>query len=630
MALTIERLESRTLFAADDPIESGDIDLPDDSPEFPDDPAEICHKASFEADAQFHWEVAERFGRDADHDGRIDVPNTHEYANPKEFTVRMRGNFCGDHQWSINGLPAEPLADSPHILYTNLAPGMHSITHTNTNKEGQQDTVTQQIEVAPDLLFVSIGDSAASGEGNPEVRQKFDEAGFVESGPKWQDSPHSRVCDRSTLAGPAQAALQLEDSDPHRSVTFVHVACSGADIHAGLLGPQQPEHPGYVQEPAWANDTVAPQLDQVRQITCTDPDQPGVETCREIDVLTISVGVNDAGFADVVSKLVQKPYLDTLVDLTAQVHSELASLELRYGELAEALGATGSPLVKVRPENVYITQYPDILHDENGSICDDILDDIVPFAKIDHREAYWAHEKFLRPLNNTVAQAANKFGWTLVEGIPEAFHKHGYCASGDARWVRTADQSRRFQGPYHNPAVGGLIGGGVGGVMGAVAGYEAVKRSDRMNTKGTLHPNEKGHEVIADLIFETIQRSLAPGNGRFEWINALLDLGPLVLNQNAVNSRRVGSNELNGRALAPTTAWVGDSPEVREHPARLTATGMLFESFDTLDTENRLDVSESSREGDRIAEPIIRRGIEPVTAPILRTSKPAVAASRPR
>ena len=48
----------------------------------------------------------------------------------------------------------------------------------------------------------------------------------------WQD----KRCHRSALSGSAQAALRLEQQDPRTSVTFVHLACSGASVVYGLLG----------------------------------------------------------------------------------------------------------------------------------------------------------------------------------------------------------------------------------------------------------------------------------------------------------------------------------------------------------------------------------------------------------
>lgn len=46
---------------------------------------------------------------------------------------------------------------------------------------------------------------------------------------EWADKPFP--CHRSSLAGPALAAQQIQSTVP--GVTFVHYACSGAKINAG-------------------------------------------------------------------------------------------------------------------------------------------------------------------------------------------------------------------------------------------------------------------------------------------------------------------------------------------------------------------------------------------------------------
>src|SRR5947207_2665270 len=75
-----------------------------------------------------------------------------------------------------------------------------------------------------DLLVVSLGDSYASGEGANDY--------------------YDHRCDRSRGAGPALAALRLEESSAHSSVTLIHLACSGAKVekfanqaagHGGLV-----------------------------------------------------------------------------------------------------------------------------------------------------------------------------------------------------------------------------------------------------------------------------------------------------------------------------------------------------------------------------------------------------------
>ena len=67
--------------------------------------------------------------------------------------------------------------------------------------------LTSRTVVVKDLLIVSIGDSAASGEGNPDKAQQMHWSGlWVNAGPVWKDER----CHRSVNEGPAQAALEIE------------------------------------------------------------------------------------------------------------------------------------------------------------------------------------------------------------------------------------------------------------------------------------------------------------------------------------------------------------------------------------------------------------------------------------
>jgi len=69
-----------------------------------------------------------------------------------------------------------------------------------------------------DFLIVGLGDSNASGEGNPDV------PGLAR--PLWEDFR----CDRSAQSYQARAASAIEKASDHSSVTFVHLACSGASF----------------------------------------------------------------------------------------------------------------------------------------------------------------------------------------------------------------------------------------------------------------------------------------------------------------------------------------------------------------------------------------------------------------
>ena len=83
----------------------------------------------------------------------------------------------------------------------------------------------------------------------------------------------NRQSHRSTLAATAQYALQLERSDPHTSVTFVHVSQSGATTqttigHRPAFGKEDPSY------------RLTPQTDLI----------PAIVGTRPIDQLFISLG----------------------------------------------------------------------------------------------------------------------------------------------------------------------------------------------------------------------------------------------------------------------------------------------------------------------------------------------------
>src|SRR4051794_35711478 len=68
---------------------------------------------------------------------------------------------------------------------------------------------------------------------------------------------------RSSLAGPPQAALQLERRDPHSSVPFVHLACSGAKIVKGIFKPYDAAEDDEHRPPA--------QIDSLRKLSQMRP-----------------------------------------------------------------------------------------------------------------------------------------------------------------------------------------------------------------------------------------------------------------------------------------------------------------------------------------------------------------------
>ena len=156
--------------------------------------------------------------------------------------------------------------------FTQSFPGDASLrvrlTTTVSTGAAPFSLVSEEPVQVRDLLVVSVGDSYASGQGNPP----FDFGAGYFPGP----------CYRSQASGPSQAAVMLERDDPHTSVTFLSVACDGAEVQEGLLG---------VETTRDGTAIAPPQLEQVRQVVGGRP----------IDALLVSVGGNDVGFADIIA-----------------------------------------------------------------------------------------------------------------------------------------------------------------------------------------------------------------------------------------------------------------------------------------------------------------------------------------
>jgi hypothetical protein len=106
-------------------------------------------------------------------------------------------------------------------------------------------------------LVVALGDSFASGEGNPDhpaiigssgkeisegwMFKPVGQGGFQlkdnnpDNGAHWLDE----ACHRSLLSWPALAALRRAVLNPHEVVRFASFACSGAEVYDGVLTAQK-------------------------------------------------------------------------------------------------------------------------------------------------------------------------------------------------------------------------------------------------------------------------------------------------------------------------------------------------------------------------------------------------------
>ncbi|MDP9486615.1 MAG: SGNH/GDSL hydrolase family protein [Actinomycetota bacterium] len=335
-----------------------------------------------------------------------------------------------------------------------------------------------------DFLIASIGDSFASGQGNPDLpgrarfpfqcdaatlSQRIDMRISMRQDPVWLEPEASR----SLRSGPALAADSLQRKSLHSDgavvddlITFVSFARSGAEIFDGLLRPQGRD-----------GDFIGSgQTEEMRRTV----------SARAVDALLISIGGNDAGFAGVLKDLVAKDFSIWQIGNDAAGREEVIRRTERRlgvglmppnrGEVEIAFDALGNEIDALRQQipirEIYITGYPTGLFEtrnEQGQIstrvCGIFSGPDLDITPADAREI----SRMGGLLNDLIRRKAQEFGWHFVD-VAEDFRGRGYCAP-EVCWVG-AEESCNKQG----------------------------------NFEGTMHPNARGHAIYGLRLAEILRR----------------------------------------------------------------------------------------------------------------------------
>jgi hypothetical protein len=430
--------------------------------------------------ATWTWSRPQRY-TDTNGDGLRDPRNTASLVSAP-FTVAV--NACastGDgqelrYEWRSSGSTNVDTSSCQGTLsFANE--GTFSVTLTVVTSGGARASSTQTVTVN-DLLIVSLGDSFASGEGNPHSYGLFD--GFIPLpvNVKWGDdvpalSGDKSQCHRSAYAGSALAAAWLEEKDPRTSVTFVHLACSGAKIedqtlwgdYAGMMryhkegGLLDPYRGVNVPTGSGVGDR-RPQVDEAATVTGT----------RTVDAMTVSIGGNDVHFASIIKDcMIDREGCDVPdtpnptqpaddpgfcgsqlgdgrcsgVDV---FNEQIARLPARFDRLADRL--TESFGSRLAPERLLLLEYPSQTRCDDGKVCP-IMDPVISL-----KETTWADTAVLPRLNGVLKTKATEHGWTYVDGISAGFEGpagHGYAA--DDSWFiglgRSFAQQAGKDGAFH-------------------------------------------------------------------------------------------------------------------------------------------------------------------------------------
>lgn len=345
------------------------------------------------------------------------------------------------------------------------------------------DTVTVPATVR-NILVVALGDSYASGEGNPRNVEAWMRAGSAGSfDPYWDDD----ACHRSARGAPAQAALTLEAASPHTSVTLVDVSCSGARVNQGVLGAQAPAGIG------------TSQVEQARAII----------GARPVDLVTISIGGNDVGFTSVLEACAfntdcpvtgsSRPPLSSYPTVQDGVQAETGALAAKFRRIDACLGGTACTLAdgRVVPSlamdraaRVLPTLYPDITRAADGRPCS--------YLTIASKDFAWARQTILMP------NPTNPYAYPLARGGSASLS----VAQGSLNQQIAASAAL----PRWRPVTAAWSASGDSAIgHGVCAGNEAWAFGVSLLTtmpSASFHPNVAGQRAMAAAIAQAMDAAV--------------------------------------------------------------------------------------------------------------------------
>jgi lysophospholipase L1-like esterase len=276
--------------------------------------------------------------------GRVSEPCTRDnvkesYLTPIDHPVVIRltgpvpvGATCA---WTVDDGdgPQTSTFDCAEPVNLRVRYGRTTVVTADVSSSDGSQRVFTEIAVR-DIFIAGLGDSVASGEGNPDRPVALADEGFCfrsylgsaaaqyyrpsRAGYKggraceapdllsvWQR--HSALwlnpaCHRSLYSYQTRTALALAVRYPHIAVTYLPLACTGATIADGLFGSQRARDCLPSKSGSGAcQGTVNGQLAELRDaLTAAKRRQPE----RKLDLVLLSVGANDIYFSGLVADVI--------------------------------------------------------------------------------------------------------------------------------------------------------------------------------------------------------------------------------------------------------------------------------------------------------------------------------------
>jgi hypothetical protein len=416
--------------------------------------------------------------------GRVSEPCTRDnvkesYLTPIDHPITVRltgavpvGATCA---WSFDDGdgPQQSTFDcaEPVNLRVRYGRTMVATVDVSSGPDAPQ-RVSTEIEVR-DIFIAGLGDSIASGEGNPDRPIALADGGFCfrsylgtaraqyyrpsRAGYKggraceapdtlqaWQR--HSALwfnsaCHRSLYSYQTRTALALAVRYPHIAVTYLPLACTGASIPDGLFGSQRARECPPTKSGSCPS-TVSAQLAELREaVAAAKRRQPD----RKLDLILLSIGANDINFSGLVADVIvdtptervlfrRTGVMGSIDDSRAALARELPQ---SFSKLREAL----KPLVGGDLSHVVYVSYADPALADGGVPCPGGRAgfDIHPSFNADPQRlanvSSYVEREFLPELKALALcqsgvlcrdPAADRM--TFVDSHQAAFADHGFCA----------------------------------------------------------------------------------------------------------------------------------------------------------------------------------------------------------
>jgi lysophospholipase L1-like esterase len=415
--------------------------------------------------------------------GRVNEPCTRDgvkesYLTPVDhpITVRLTGAIpvgatCA---WSFDdgGGPQQSTFDCAEPINLRARYGRPTVATVDVSSGPEApQRVTTEIMVR-DIFIAGLGDSIASGEGNPDRAIGLSDEGFCfrsylgmaytqyyrpsragykggraceapDSLQVWQRQSalwFNSACHRSLYSYQTRTALALAVQYPHIAVTYLPLACTGATIADGLFGTQRARECLPSKSAASCSGTVSAQLAELREaVTAAKRRQPE----RRLDLVLLSIGANDINFSGLVADVIVENATERVLFRRSGVMGSVddsravmaRDLPQGFSKLRDAL----KPLVGDMSRVVYVSYANPTLSDGAPCAGGRAGFDIHPsFNAAPQRLANvsnYVQNEFLPQLKaialcqgGVLCRDPGTDRMTFVDAHQAAFANHGFCA----------------------------------------------------------------------------------------------------------------------------------------------------------------------------------------------------------